>query len=266
MRATSPIDASAPAGLNLAPVGHCIYCAATEYNPANPGLTMSDEHIVARGLGGRLTLPGASCLDCQNRTSAVETKIVEALVSPSRKDLKIFGAKAKRRAKAGKETRPTAMPVFRLHPPGLMVGLPPTYPFAAREVGVIILSDDYLERVSAAGPRTIAFKHGFRADDFARLLAKTAHSYAIAALGGDGFQPLLNNAVRGVEPMNLSDLIGETVIPPQSASTQRHLLACAWEQSPEGRELLLVYVRLFGNRNSPMYCVVTGTRPNHVSP
>ena len=44
------------------PIGHCIYCGATEF-PGGAG-RFSDEHIFPYALGGRMVLPEASCDTC----------------------------------------------------------------------------------------------------------------------------------------------------------------------------------------------------------
>jgi hypothetical protein len=48
--------------------GICIYCGAT----ASPPSRLSDEHIIARSLGGIAILPEASCECCAKITSQIE--------------------------------------------------------------------------------------------------------------------------------------------------------------------------------------------------
>jgi hypothetical protein len=49
------------------------------------------------------------------------------------------------------------------------------------------------------------------------MLAKIAHSYAVAELGIDGFKPFLNKIILGANIHHLSHYVGGTrVIPPAS--------------------------------------------------
>jgi hypothetical protein len=54
--------------LNLGRVGRCIYCGTTE--------SLSDEHVIPLGLGGRSILYDASCQSCANITSAFERVVL----------------------------------------------------------------------------------------------------------------------------------------------------------------------------------------------
>ena len=60
------------------PAEHCIYCGKI-------GGTLSDEHVVAYGLGGRHILPRSSCTDCQVRINKqIETPLLQNMLLPIR--------------------------------------------------------------------------------------------------------------------------------------------------------------------------------------
>jgi len=54
--------------LRHAPLGHCMYCLA----PGGPGIALTEEHLVPRALGGRLTLADAVCEPCRRLTGRRE--------------------------------------------------------------------------------------------------------------------------------------------------------------------------------------------------
>jgi len=51
-----------------APLGRCMYCLAT----GGPGIVLTEEHLVPRALGGRLTLRDAVCEPCRRLTGRRE--------------------------------------------------------------------------------------------------------------------------------------------------------------------------------------------------
>jgi len=51
-----------------APLGRCLYCLAT----AGSGVPLTEEHLIPRALGGRLTLPDAVCEPCRRITGRLE--------------------------------------------------------------------------------------------------------------------------------------------------------------------------------------------------
>lgn len=54
--------------LRHAALGHCMYCLA----PGGPGIVLTEEHLVPRALGGRLTLRDAVCEPCRRITGRHE--------------------------------------------------------------------------------------------------------------------------------------------------------------------------------------------------
>ena len=51
--------------VRYAPLGRCLYCLAS-------GVPLTEEHLIPRALGGRLTLPDAVCEPCRRSTGRLE--------------------------------------------------------------------------------------------------------------------------------------------------------------------------------------------------
>ena len=88
-------------------------------------------------------------------------------------------------------------------------------------------------------------------DAYSRMLAKIAHSYAIAELGEAAFNPVLRNFIRG-QPMQALQWIGGDTESP-------HLHSIQWSaQTANGHHYLIVSLRLFSFMGSPQYHIVVG--------
>lgn len=59
--------------LRPAPLGRCMYCLA----PGGPGVVLTEEHLVPRALGGRLTLRDAVCEPCRRITGLREQSTLD---------------------------------------------------------------------------------------------------------------------------------------------------------------------------------------------
>lgn len=91
---------------------------------------------------------------------------------------------------------------------------------------------------------------------FIRFLAKTAHAYACAELGIDGFSPYLNNAVLNRED-DLSKYVGCTLpihLSEDDASTTVFLSVGSKDS------LVAVFFQFYPMLNSPAYAVVVGEK------
>jgi hypothetical protein len=95
-------------------------------------------------------------------------------------------------------------------------------------------------------------------DDFGRMLAKIAHSYAAAELGCGSFHPLLVHIIRGVKPYCLPYFIGSG-ISKQPAFSDLHQIEID-TSGMGGTSLIVVKVRLFANRDTPTHYVVVGRK------
>jgi hypothetical protein len=93
-------------------------------------------------------------------------------------------------------------------------------------------------------------------DDFGRMLAKIAHSYAAAELGCGTFHPLLVNIIRGAKPYFLPHFIGSGIgkSPPFSDLHQIEID----KTGLGGGTFVVVKIRLFSDRDTPTHYVVVG--------
>lgn len=97
------------------------------------------------------------------------------------------------------------------------------------------------------------------------MLAKIGHAYAVWKLGLDGLDPIALNPIEGESPMRTSLLVGceQHDAPP---TRERHSVAHEWRAGPDGKDYLVVKVRLFSHLGgTPTNLVVVGCRPTIVA-
>ncbi|MEK9282825.1 HNH endonuclease [Bradyrhizobium sp. ISRA442] len=247
------------------PVGHCIYCGSTE--------SLSDEHIIPYGLqpkGGDWFLPKASCDKCANITKGFEGSCLQGTLGPFRAKLNL---KSRRKAKSTVERTmnfredgrlessvvplanfPTSCLGFNWAEAGLLRHIDPATEFEGELVvrhpkGEI---EKYIkdgEAIKIARVRPL---------DYARMLAKIAHSYAVARLGETTFEPLLPDLILGKDanaPYLIGgDKSGAPLVDQPDALHDVYPQACIVTGVPH----LLIGIRLFAFMGMPRYLVVTG--------
>ena len=256
------------------PVWRCIYCGDNT-NPRK----LQKEHIVPLSFGGNLVLPKASCRKCGSKTREFEEYCARTIYGklrikrglPTRHpdqrpthlplDIK-FRNKIERRnlPVADYPDIPIQFPIFQ--PPGIVRGVKRSDTF--EKVLLKILAPRYpdlhknYQRIKP--PDAIAFRQqiNFRIFPFARLLAKIAHSYAVAELGTEAFSPLLPKLILG-EDNTLPYFVGSA--PNQGAVTYgpnviHNLNVCT--RTIRDRTYVSVLVHLFPHFMFPEYEVITG--------
>lgn len=247
------------------PVGRCIYCGSTE--------SLSDEHIIPYGLqpkGGDWFLPKASCDKCANITKGFEGSCLQGTLGPFRAKLKL---KTRRKPKStvdqmivfrvdGRtenkvvplEEFPTSCLGFNWEEAGFLRHVEPATEF----VGELIVRhpkgeiEKYLrdgEAIKIARTRPL---------DYARMLAKIAHSYAVARFGEAAFEPLLPDLIlgRNVQAPHFvgGDKSGAPLVDQPGVLHDVYPQACIVKGVPH----LLIGIRLFAFMGMPRYLVVTG--------
>jgi hypothetical protein len=180
-------------------VGRCIYCPSTEH--------LTDEHIVPFGLGGRLILPKASCRACSEITKKFEQRCLRGILGPLRLRMNFPTRHPKDRPTHLDVVRsnwdgtstPLAIPLedhpqhlflIKLVPPGIMRGAQPDthveyMPWLATN------PSDFERFTEKYGGFGIRGPKKFWIHQFVQMLAKIAHSYAVADKGLDAFEPFL---------------------------------------------------------------------------
>ena len=97
---------------------------------------------------------------------------------------------------------------------------------------------------------------------FCQMLAKIAHSYAVAEYGMIGFNPLLLDVILDVENIDTAHLIGGTLDCPgnritQQATSDLHGLML-YEKDVRGKKYLICDIQIFACCGTPIYTVVVG--------
>jgi hypothetical protein len=245
-------------------VGHCIYCGSTE--------NLSDEHIVPLGLqpkGGDWFLPQASCGECADVTKRFEGLCLQGTLGPLRAKLNLRSRRklkttveltTNHRDDGCVETRvvpldefPMVCLGFDLEPAGLLRHIQPAKEFVGRNV--VRYQKGELEKHLQEG---VALKLGVGPLDYARMLAKIAHSYAIARFGEASFVPFLPEIILGKSDYAPhfvgGDRSGVPLIDEPNVLHRVYGQAC----DLNGQPYLLVAVRLFAFMGMPRYLVVVG--------
>jgi hypothetical protein len=150
---------------------------------------------------------------------------------------------------------------FHFDPPAVLFGVDPKLDITA-QVTLTPVVPDFQERLKRMGRNGLKIQlgGGISAETFARLLAKIAHAYAVAQFGLDGFIPCLPRSVIGDPPYtDLIRYVGSSMVQ-EGKAKERHQIWTSCREDVHGNELLVVYVRLFGDLGMPSHYVVVGTR------
>jgi hypothetical protein len=250
-------------------VGRCIYCGRT----APP---LREEHIIAYALAGTTTLPDASCDDCGTITGRVEQQCCNVSINHLRFPMKFPSRKGKGKHRllpligtdaSGKLIRlhtevadnPVGLALPVLDMPRILLGMP-DFPLDRMNIQVWRYGPPQ-ERIAE-----MARKHGLKsvaanvdAPAMARMIAKIAHSFAVAEFGVDTFTPLLLNVIL-TDGANWPHLVGGTDEPIEKADQKNlmHSLDAGIVRLATG-SYLVVKVRLFTRFNAPTYQAVVGS-------
>jgi hypothetical protein len=148
--------------------------------------------------------------------------------------------------------------------PGILVGDPPSETFLPQSMWVH--NPD-----SGKDPRRfggIGYKLGsFNPLLFGRMLAKIAHSFAVADQGAHSFRPFLSDLILGKNNSLLSYLVGGELDPSPAVEALHRLHLHCLRPLPRSfihankeplRLLLIVDIRLFAHMGAPQYRVVVG--------
>ncbi len=261
---------------SYAPIRICIYCGSTD--------NLTDEHIIPYGLlpkGGDWYLPKSSCPNCCSITKKFEGSVQQTMLGPLRYKL---GLKTRNRGSRKKKTNkfvtlfnypdgrlepkeisgddfPTVCIGFKWLMPAFLLGLEATNIFEGSDV---IKFNEIELKQYAKSDQAISIGRVYPAD-FARMLAKIAHTYAIAEYGMDSFEPMLREMILGRDD-RLPFLVGgdETLPTPESEPYLHNIYRqdCAIS----GVHYIMVAIRLFAFIGMPRYLVVVGKKTDQRPP
>jgi len=257
------------------PVGKCIYCGATSYTPNDSLAKLRDEHIIPLAFGGNLLLPEASCKKCERITSRIETHCIEQMVRDTREHLGLT-ARRHRRARGHlpvsidhgthtevrrvpAEEHPATLFMFAFEPPTLLSGADdPPGRIAAGKIAIRALTPDFMARVNRIpGKINLVRRGGFTAHIFCQMLAKIAHSYAVAEIGLDALNPILPDFIRGEQTPHPARFVGGSFIPEIASGDRNEIRQNMWP-TRDGKQYVVVRIRLFADLDMPDYLIVAG--------
>lgn len=256
---------------NLRTVGQCIYCESTQ----SP---LQEEHIVPYALNGEWKLLKASCAKCANITSQFEREVLRNILLPARAKLNL--------QTRHKRNRPDEFPLTIQIKGGSKTVLVPLEEHLTTMTLPIFALPAYLDQrqydkgihlhgvvtIQVGGPSakkiaerydtdTLSISSSYKPSAFARLLAKIAYGFSVAAYGMD----MIENAYVLPAIRGQSDDIGRWV-----GCTGDNSLA----KSNHLHEMKLVVingeihgrVRLLAQFGTPEYLVVVGQLSKYLSP
>ncbi len=247
---------------NLRTVGRCIYC----WPKKTVTTSLSDEHIVPRGLGGDQFLKDASCEDCRNITQSFEREVINGTFwilrvlhdirnkgkKHPKPPVKIIGSDGENRViHLPQEEIPVAVALPLFGPAKLLKNY---YGDKSNPEGVwTMINPECAENAPKLGiygmPMNLARK------SFSRMLCKIAHCNAVQELGLDGFTPLLCDLIKGEED-DYTKYVGVESPPYPKRYKSVHLIALYDRLDP-----MVTMVQLFASVGAPGYHVVTGHAP-----
>jgi hypothetical protein len=223
----------------------CVYCGCKSL--------LTDEHLIADNIGGRIILPNASCHVCMEETHAFEGQFVRQYCDPFRQRV---GIRGKRRGKkkiprkfkkleslapspetaaytwVGADEHPSSLTLLVLSPPTLIGGMVPVTVIQGFQLPV----DTIGMRTDVGG----GWYFQYEINPFVRTIAKIAHCAAIATFGYGAFEPRLAEAVRG----NLEG-INEVV-----GGTPAHLKFLPFDYPKGMHEIAVTTVEIAGQKHA----------------
>jgi hypothetical protein len=239
----------------------------------HPYRAIGAEHIVPEGIGGNLELPEASCQKCEDTTGRlVEGDALGRTLKALRVHLKL--------KKPGSGPHPAVLPLTAQidgrditipdvpvddYPIAFMLPIywPPEFSAVATNFGKAmrgaLVANIKIDMKALWRKYQITGFGSAHWDNamLCRMLAKIAHSLAVAELGEAAFQPLLLKLICDGDPRGMS-LIGcspEWEKVPHSSAL--HTVGLGYQRH-EGKTFVVASVRLFASYESPVYRIVVG--------
>lgn len=248
--------------------GKCIYCGEDKKR-------LTDEHIVPLSLNGTMIFRDASCECCNSITKKFEEVVAHDLMGTFRVRYGIRTRHPKKRPKTfplnvknadGTTTRkevpvseyPAVAMLFRLDKCNYLLGRPPFDP-RFDWIPVPYMDHDHLKDALRNHAWDGVTAKRMAINEFARMLAKIGHSFAVAEVGLAAFRPLATDIIRG-RASNYGYLVGGSMdLLPAVKDAGDHELALGVRQKSGALNYdVVVSIRLFQQMGSPSYHVVVG--------
>lgn len=265
--------------IRLGSVGVCIYCLRTP-----PEVRLTKEHVIPKGLGGNLVLIDASCEKCAGVTGRFEQKLLRDTFRNVRGALGISSGRRKKdrqtHAIVKRGVRPNQtehelpfsenMPFMGVFmstpgPPNIFHGQnAPDSPYVLN----YIFPPLFKPRMQALlkkqfGEGTYELLATFWDGNFCQMLAKIAHSFAVAHLGVDGFKPYLTEYIRAKDPPRDFTYIGGQALDLDNPALHDITLVVALKRvrtvlGIAEKAFVLVELNLLANCRAPNYVIAVG--------
>lgn len=257
--------------LRESPLGRCLYCERTD--------SLSEEHVIPFGIGGRFIIPAASCPACSTVTSEFERRVLRGFMAAARA---VAGFPTRR-----PKERPAAIPVTVTHFTGSATHLVPVeaatalLPLPLFEVPGVLASRNPGGDILLIGHETIRFgidpavmAGALEAEEivlqgswdivsFARMLVKIGVGFASAACGPLPLEdvPLLGFLQTG-DTREVSHWLGSAhvaVSPGLEGATHTAVLRVSDHPTDASTRLVSVQIKLFANSGAQGYEVVVAS-------
>ena len=247
------------------PVGHCIYCGATD--------NLQKEHILPFGLSGTAVLPDSTCSKCARITGRQEGIVLRGPMRAvrvyrqlrSRTKYRDAPQKYPLNVMRGSREETVMLPLdeypillhFPIFPPPAFLN-PSGYTNGIRNTGFVTISfgPNPAEVLKRLGATSISQTQGLRPVSFARVIAKIAYAFAVAERALDQIRgdPLVLPAILG----NSDDIgrwVGTITDHLQAFDGQLHRILIHEDRQ---KGLLIGDVQLFSDSQTPRYGVILG--------
>lgn len=250
------------------PVGRCIFCGASDHGRNS---RLGAEHIIPESLGGIAELPEAACQRCERETSKVEHEFKRHHVGGGLPHLQLFDPDKKtpkQRAhlrvnvpESGYTVRSERIALdshlgwlfsVGCDGPTTLIGLEPS--------GVKMCMIGYLDRPKNDNAIPLTSSGNIVLANGLRLIAKIAHTFAVAELGLDGFSPFLAKAILGEGEVKFDRFMGYSIQPRDAAFGELHQVGFYQHPWDEKGDHVVVRVRLFVSCDAFTHYVVAGKR------
>ena len=243
-------------------IGRCIYCGISD-----PSLT--DAHIIPYALAGTWIFRDASCTSCNKITHRFEGVVARQIFGkfrakhnlPTRRPKErpthfTVGTSSGPRVVSASE-HPSELFIYKFHPPNVLFGLPPTVD-VPNWVPIAVYSRDELNAFTKTHNWDQQIRVQMRALEYAQMLAKIGHSYAVTVMGYGEFSPLAVDLILG-RTKNISHAVGGSWDDVPADPTKQHSaqIQVVFDAGLR-RNFVVVEIRLFAQLGTPIYQVVVG--------
>lgn len=250
----------------------CVYCGSERQ--------LTDEHIIPLSLGGVLILDKASCKACSEITKKLEQTVARDMfgrfrirhgirtrrpkIRPTHYDIGMVTPDGSRTVgHIPVKDYPSPVMMYKFGQPNMLRDVP-------RSVDTFVWTAYMITAEADVALETYRWdgRLSLRAVpvEFARLLAKIGHCYAIAELGANSFHPLAPDVILGRDA-HIGEIVGGD-FPDTVTSTPDdleppipdagHLLDLDYLLRPGRPPLVIANIRLFASISTPTYRVVVG--------